>query len=37
MIVPAQGDFRLDAEDDMARLGAALAGALEIGEAVCLS
>jgi tRNA threonylcarbamoyladenosine biosynthesis protein TsaE len=37
MIVPAQGDFRLDAEEDMARLGAALAGALEIGEAVCLS
>ena len=37
MIVPAQGDFRLDAEQDTARLGAALAAALDVGEAVCLS
>ena len=37
MIVPAQGEFRLDAEVDTARLGAALAAALEAGEAICLS
>ncbi|MGI9168872.1 MAG: tRNA (adenosine(37)-N6)-threonylcarbamoyltransferase complex ATPase subunit type 1 TsaE [Caulobacteraceae bacterium] len=37
MIVPAEGEFRLDTEADTARLGAALAAALEIGEAVCLT
>ncbi|MEO8926953.1 MAG: tRNA (adenosine(37)-N6)-threonylcarbamoyltransferase complex ATPase subunit type 1 TsaE [Caulobacteraceae bacterium] len=37
MIVPAEGDFRLDHEADTARLGASLAGALAVGEAICLS
>ena len=37
MIVPAEGDFRLESEADTARLGAALARALEKGEAICLS
>ena len=37
MIVPAEGDFRLDHEADTARLGAALAGELRAHEAVCLS
>lgn len=37
MIVPAEGDFRLNLEADTARLGAALAGALCKGEAICLS
>lgn len=37
MIVPAEGDFRLETEADTAHLGAALAGALEKGEAICLS
>jgi tRNA threonylcarbamoyladenosine biosynthesis protein TsaE len=37
MIVPAVGDFRLNAEADTTRFGAALGGALEKGEAVCLS
>ena len=33
----AEGDFRLNAEADTARLGAAIAPALEKGEAVCLT
>ena len=37
MIVPAEGDFRLDREADTARLGAAIAGELRPSEAVCLS
>ncbi len=37
MIVPAEGDFRLPTEADTAHLGAALAKALEKGEAICLS
>ncbi len=37
MIVPAEGDFRLDAEEDTACLGAAIGPALEQGEAVCLT
>jgi tRNA threonylcarbamoyladenosine biosynthesis protein TsaE len=37
MIVPAEGDFRLPSEDRTRRLGAALAGALKKGEAICLS
>ncbi|HZZ36797.1 MAG TPA: tRNA (adenosine(37)-N6)-threonylcarbamoyltransferase complex ATPase subunit type 1 TsaE [Caulobacteraceae bacterium] len=37
MIVPAEGEFRLNSEDRTRRLGAALAGALKKGEAVCLS
>ncbi len=37
MKVPAQGRFRLDADDDTARLGATLGAALERGEAVCLT
>ena len=37
MIVPAEGDFRMASEADTARLGAALARAIEKGEAVCLS
>ncbi|HLZ82226.1 MAG TPA: tRNA (adenosine(37)-N6)-threonylcarbamoyltransferase complex ATPase subunit type 1 TsaE [Caulobacteraceae bacterium] len=37
MIVPAEGDFRLESEAETARLGAALARALEKGEAICLS
>jgi tRNA threonylcarbamoyladenosine biosynthesis protein TsaE len=37
MIVPAEGEFRLDHEADTARLGAAIAGELKQHEAVCLS
>ena len=37
MIVPAEGDFRLDHEDDTVRLGAAVARELKAGEAVCLA
>jgi tRNA threonylcarbamoyladenosine biosynthesis protein TsaE len=37
MIVPAQGDFRLNTEADTAKFGAAIAGALYKGEAVCLT
>jgi len=37
MILPAEGDFRLNAVCDTERLGAALARALEKGEAICLS
>lgn len=37
MIVPADGDFRLDSEGATARLGAALARELRPGEALCLS
>ena len=37
MIVPADGDFRLPTEAKTTRFGAALAGALQKGEAVCLS
>ncbi len=37
MKIPAQGRFRLDAESDTARLGAALGLALQRGEAVCLT
>jgi len=37
MIVPADGDFRLDHEADTQRLGAALAGELRAHEAICLS
>jgi tRNA threonylcarbamoyladenosine biosynthesis protein TsaE len=37
MIVPAEGDFRLDREADTARLGAAIAAELKRREAVCLS
>ncbi len=37
MIVPAEGDFRLETEADTAHFGAALAGALQKGEAICLS
>jgi tRNA threonylcarbamoyladenosine biosynthesis protein TsaE len=37
MIVPAEGDFRLDREADTARLGAAVAQELRAGEAVCLA
>jgi tRNA threonylcarbamoyladenosine biosynthesis protein TsaE len=37
MITPADGDFRLDREADTARLGGAIAVALEVGDAVCLS
>ncbi len=37
MILPAEGDFRLDHEGDTARLGAAIAAALNAGEAVCLT
>jgi tRNA threonylcarbamoyladenosine biosynthesis protein TsaE len=37
MIVPAEGEFRLDHEADTARLGAAIAGELKRHEAVCLS
>jgi tRNA threonylcarbamoyladenosine biosynthesis protein TsaE len=36
VIVPAEGDFRLDTEADTGRLGSAIAGALQPGEAVCL-
>jgi tRNA threonylcarbamoyladenosine biosynthesis protein TsaE len=37
MILPAEGDFRLDHEADTARLGAAIAAELRQGEAVCLT
>ena len=37
MIVPAEGDFRLDSQADTERLGAALAAALRAGEAICLA
>jgi len=37
MIVPATGDFRLNTEADTAKFGAAIAGALQKGEAVCLT
>ena len=37
MIVPAEGEFRLDHEADTRRLGAAIAGELKRHEAVCLS
>jgi tRNA threonylcarbamoyladenosine biosynthesis protein TsaE len=37
VIVPAEGLFRLDAESDTTRLGAALALALGPGEAICLT
>jgi tRNA threonylcarbamoyladenosine biosynthesis protein TsaE len=37
MIVPATGDFRLNTEADTTRFGAAIAGALMKGEAVCLT
>jgi tRNA threonylcarbamoyladenosine biosynthesis protein TsaE len=37
MIVPAEGEFRLDHEADTARLGAAIAGELKRREAVCIS
>ena len=37
MILPAEGEFRLDREADTARLGAAIAAALGPHEAVCLS
>jgi hypothetical protein len=35
MIVPAEGEFRLDHEADTVRLGAAIAGELKPHEAVC--
>jgi tRNA threonylcarbamoyladenosine biosynthesis protein TsaE len=37
MIVPAEGEFRLDYEADTERLGAAIARELKPHEAVCLS
>jgi tRNA threonylcarbamoyladenosine biosynthesis protein TsaE len=37
MIVPTEGEFRLDHEADTARLGAAIAAELKRQEAVCLS
>lgn len=37
MILPAEGDFRLDSEAATDRLGAAIGQALKKGEAVCLS
>jgi tRNA threonylcarbamoyladenosine biosynthesis protein TsaE len=37
MIIPAEGEIRLDDEAATARLGAAIAGALGRGEAVCLN
>jgi tRNA threonylcarbamoyladenosine biosynthesis protein TsaE len=37
MIVPSEGDFRLDDEAHTAALGAAVAGALQKGDAICLS
>jgi tRNA threonylcarbamoyladenosine biosynthesis protein TsaE len=37
MILPAEGDFRLDHEADTARLGAAIARALQPREAICLT
>lgn len=37
MIVPAEGEFRLDDEAATARLGAAIAARLKTGEAICLT
>ena len=37
MIIAAVGDFRLDDEAATSSLGAALAGALKAGEAICLT
>ncbi|HEX6866517.1 MAG TPA: tRNA (adenosine(37)-N6)-threonylcarbamoyltransferase complex ATPase subunit type 1 TsaE [Caulobacteraceae bacterium] len=37
MIVPAEGEFRLDAEADTARLGVAIAAELKAGDTICLS
>ena len=37
MILPAEGDFRLDHDADTARLGAAIAHVLQRREAVCLT
>jgi len=37
MILPAEGEFRLNREADTARLGAAIAKALQRHEAVCLT
>jgi len=37
MIVPAEGEFRLNTEDRTRQLGIALADALKKGEAICLS
>ena len=37
MIVPAEGEFRLDRDADTARLGAAIARELKAHEAVCLT
>jgi tRNA threonylcarbamoyladenosine biosynthesis protein TsaE len=37
MIVPTEGEFRLEDEAATARLGAALAAELEAGEAICLT
>lgn len=37
MIIPAEGEFRLDDEAATARLGAAIAVVLKAGEAVCLN
>jgi len=36
MKIPLEGDYRLDHEADTARLGAAIAHELRIGDAVCL-
>jgi tRNA threonylcarbamoyladenosine biosynthesis protein TsaE len=37
MIIPVEGDFRLEGEAATARLGAAIAAELKPGDAVCLS
>jgi tRNA threonylcarbamoyladenosine biosynthesis protein TsaE len=37
MILSVDGEFRLDHEADTARLGGAIAAALAVGDAVCLS
>ena len=37
MIVPVEGDFRLRSEADTVHFGAALAGELKKGEAICLT
>jgi tRNA threonylcarbamoyladenosine biosynthesis protein TsaE len=37
MILPAEGEFRLDSEAKTARLGAALAASLQAHEAICLN
>lgn len=37
MIIPSEGDFRLDDEAHTAALGAAIADSLRKGEAICLS